>query len=126
MLSQKTTLLCGILLAGLGVALGAFGAHALKPVLVEHQAVETYALAAQYQFYHALALIAIGILMQRSPDSPGFGLAALLMLAGVILFSGSLYGLALTGSRSVVLLTPLGGVFFLGGWTVLFIAVLRK
>ena len=113
-------------MCALAVALGAFGAHALKPVLTEHQSVETYALAAQYQFYHALALLAIGILMHRASNPGTFGTSALLMVLGVILFSGSLYSLALTGSRSVVLLTPLGGVFFLAGWIVLFLAVLKN
>jgi uncharacterized membrane protein YgdD (TMEM256/DUF423 family) len=120
MLTSRTILLSGAIAGGTAVALGAFGAHALRPVLEAQQGTDIYALAAQYQFFHALTLLLIGVLAERHSSSR-LGWAAWCMNAGIILFCGSLYVLALTGSRSVVLMTPLGGVFFLAGWILLVI-----
>lgn len=99
----------------LGVALGAFGAHALKAQLTASGRVETYELAVRYVLYHALALFAVGFLHERFPGA-GIGRAALLQSAGVALFSGSLLVLALTGWVGAALVTPLGGVLMLAGW----------
>ncbi len=103
-MNQKQTLLSGSLLGLLGVALGAFGAHALKNLLVENGRLETYELAVRYQFYHAFAMLITGMLMPvrmiRSDgekfNSARLRWASLLFLIGVILFSGSLYLFALT------------------------------
>jgi uncharacterized membrane protein YgdD (TMEM256/DUF423 family) len=104
----------GAVLSFLSVALGAFGAHALKEVLSERSAA-TYQTAVHYQLYHALALIVFGIWAAQFPDSyrpwPAWS-----FVLGVILFSGSLYGLAFTGIREFGYLTPFGGVSFLVGW----------
>jgi uncharacterized membrane protein YgdD (TMEM256/DUF423 family) len=126
MMSSKQILLTGSVAGALAVALGAFGAHAFKPLLLENNAVETYKLAVDYHFFHALALLLIGALTERSSQPAAFGRAAVCMLGGVVLFSGSLYALALTGTRTVVLVTPLGGVFFLVGWGLLAVAVVQK
>jgi uncharacterized membrane protein YgdD (TMEM256/DUF423 family) len=99
----------------LGVALGAFGAHALKAHLTAAGRVETYELAVRYLFYHALALFATGFLSERFPHAH-VGRAALLLAGGVVLFSGSLLILSLAGWTGVALVTPLGGVLMLAGW----------
>src|SRR5579872_2118562 len=114
-MNQKQTLLTGSLLGLLGVALGAFGAHALKDLLVQNGRLETYELAVRYQFYHALALLIIGLLMEKF-GSAVFRWASLLLFVGVIVFSGSLYLFALTNIKVFAMVTPLGGVMMLLGW----------
>lgn len=122
-------LLLGALMGGLGVAAGAFGAHALKPLLpAEMQAV--FETAVRYQMYHALALVLTGFLLERGeaePDGHRFlRLAGRLFLAGILLFSGSLYVLALSGIRWLGAITPLGGVCLIAGWGVLAWAAIVK
>jgi uncharacterized membrane protein YgdD (TMEM256/DUF423 family) len=124
-MNQKTTLLTGILLGGLGVVIGAFGAHALNPVLAANHRTETYEVAVRYQFYHALALLAMGILMDKF-RSKLLGNAAVLMVLGVILFSGSLYVLSLTGTTWLGAITPFGGALMIFGWVLLFIGILTN
>ncbi|MDE3224077.1 MAG: DUF423 domain-containing protein [Nitrospirota bacterium] len=118
----------GAVLAGLGVAAGAFGAHGLKALLsVEMLAV--FETAVRYQVYHALALMLTGILLDRSVASEGrtsLRLAGRLFLAGVLLFSGSLYLLALSEIRWLGAITPIGGFCFIAGWGVLAWAANRK
>ncbi|MGE3312285.1 MAG: DUF423 domain-containing protein [Limisphaerales bacterium] len=94
----------------LGVALGAFGAHALKETLARNDATATWQTAVLYHLIHAsvLLVLAFGNPVRRGPW--------FCFLTGVVLFSGSLYGLALTGMRWLGPVTPLGGVFFLAGW----------
>lgn len=94
----------------LAVALGAFGAHGLKEILARHEATATWHTAVLYHLVHAVVLmvLALGVPFRRGPW--------LCVLAGVVLFSGSLYGLALTGMRWLGPVTPLGGVCFLAGW----------
>lgn len=115
MLTQKQTLIIGATLGLLGVALGAFGAHALKPMLMASGRLDTFELAVRYQFYHAFALLFVGTWMDRNYSAP-FRSAALLFCLGVVCFSGSLYLLALTGVTALALVTPLGGVLMLLGW----------
>ena len=86
------------------------------------QAFET---AARYQMYHALALVAVGLIADRWP-SPLLGTAGWLFVAGVVLFSGSLYGLTLSGVRGLGAITPLGGVAFLAGWACIALAASRS
>lgn len=125
MMNQQNTLTVAALLGCLSVALGAFGAHALKETLTASGRVETYELAVKYQFYHTLALLAIGLLMSKIPGN-ALMISAVLITSGVILFSGSLYMLALTSLRFVVFLTPLGGVLLLAGWATLAYAIITK
>lgn len=110
---NRPALVAGALLAGLGVALGAFGAHALKASLPP-QALGWWQTAVQYQMWHALGLLLVGALPQ-----PRLGLAAALLGAGTILFSGSLYLMALTGARWLGAVTPLGGAAMIAGWALL-------
>jgi uncharacterized membrane protein YgdD (TMEM256/DUF423 family) len=125
MLSQRTTLLIASVCGILAVALGAFGAHALKDMLVANNRLETYELATRYHFYHTLALIGVSILMDKFPGKY-IQLSATFLLLGVILFSGSLYILSLTNISKFAIVTPLGGVFMIAGWTSLLMAIVKK
>ena len=106
-------LLAGALLAATGVALGAFGAHALRDTLGP-QKLGTWNTAVQYQMWHAVALIALSAV-----TLPRMGLPAALLVGGTILFSGSLYVLALTGARWLGPVTPIGGALMIAGWAAL-------
>jgi uncharacterized membrane protein YgdD (TMEM256/DUF423 family) len=110
-------LVVGSLLAGLAVAAGAFGAHGLKTRLPADLLL-VFETAVRYQMYHALGLLVVAFAMDRWPDG-AFQVAGWLMLLGVILFSGSLYALCLTGVRALGAITPFGGLCFLAGWVVL-------
>lgn len=111
------------LLGALAVALGAFGAHALRRRLPQDR-LETFETAARYQMYHALALLAVGLNADRFAQ-PGLALAAgWLFAAGSALFSGSLYLLVFSSNRRWGAVTPLGGLCFIAGWVCLGIAVL--
>jgi uncharacterized membrane protein YgdD (TMEM256/DUF423 family) len=100
------------------VALGAFGAHALKARLAP-DALAIYQTAVQYHFWHALGLLAVGILLLQKPDSGALAASAWLLVAGILIFCGSLYALALTGSRGWGAVTPVGGAAFLAAWAAL-------
>lgn len=113
----------GAISAGLAVALGAFAAHALKNRL-DPQALATFEVGVRYQMYHALALLAVGLLAERRPSRLLVWSGAL-FLAGTLLFSGSLYALSLSGVRWLGAITPFGGVAFLAGWGCLAAAALR-
>ena len=105
------------------VALGAFAAHALKGKLAP-DLFEVFEVGARYHMYHALALLAVGWATTRWPGS-AMTAAGWLFVAGIVLFSGSLYALAVTGIRPLGAITPLGGVCFLAGWVALGWAVWR-
>ena len=111
----------------LAVAAGAFGAHALRDRL-SADLLDVFQTGASYQMYHALALLAVGILLPRFSigGSPWLNAAGWLFLAGTLLFSGSLYALALSGARWLGAITPLGGVAFLLGWLALAFGVWRE
>ena len=114
-MTARLALVLGALLAMAAVALGAFGAHALKARLDPDMTV-VWQTAVQYHGWHALALLAAGLLLLHRPDAGAIALAAWLFVAGVLLFSGSLYALALTGTRGLGAITPIGGLAFLAGW----------
>jgi uncharacterized membrane protein YgdD (TMEM256/DUF423 family) len=120
----RNTLLSAGVLGLLSVALGAFGAHALKPVLTELNRVDTFELAVRYQMYHALALLATGLAGGHTSQRY-LRKASVCFVAGITLFSGSLYALCFISLKSLALLTPLGGLFLLAGWTLLIIAILK-
>ena len=107
----------GALSACVAVAAGAFGAHALKATLTPG-ALATFETAARYQLFHALALLIVAGSLER-PRHPAVRRAAWAFLVGTVLFSGSLYALALTGQRWLGAVTPLGGAGFLAGWLLL-------
>jgi len=101
----------------LAVAAGAFGAHALQSRL-DAQALQVFETGARYQLYHALAIGLAASAMRGQAAVPA-QIAATLFLAGIVLFSGSLYLLALTGARALGIVTPFGGICFLLGWAAL-------
>ena len=114
-MTARLALTMGALLALAAVALGAFGAHALKGRL-EPDMASVWQTAVQYHGWHALALVAVGLLLLQRPGAGAVAAAAWLFAAGVVLFSGSLYLLALTGTRGLGAVTPIGGFAFLAGW----------
>lgn len=103
------------------VALGAFGAHGLKKI-IDSDMLEVYKTGVQYQFYHTFALLAVGILMQFR-QSKALNWSAYLFMAGIVLFSGSLYALAISGIKVLGAITPIGGVAFIAGWILLAVHV---
>jgi uncharacterized membrane protein YgdD (TMEM256/DUF423 family) len=124
-MNQKITLLTGAILGGLAVAIGAFGAHALKNLLTQNGRVETFELAVRYQFYHALAILLTGLMMEKFSGT-SIQWSPLLMLLGVILFSGSLYAYSLTNVKGFAMITPVGGLFLLAGWVAMIVAIASK
>ncbi|HET7461207.1 MAG TPA: DUF423 domain-containing protein [Longimicrobium sp.] len=107
----------GCIFGFLGVGAGAFGAHALRARLPA-DLLAVFETGARYQMYHALALLAVALLASRAP-SGAVRAAGWLFTAGVVIFSGSLYALALSGVRVLGAVTPIGGVCFLAGWIAL-------
>lgn len=112
---KKQTIIIAAIFGGLAVALGAFGAHALKQILSEHQRADTYELAVRYQFYHTCALLALAAVYDHLHESKA-GWARLAFIIGIIVFSGSLYILSLTGVTVWGAVTPIGGVALIAGW----------
>ncbi len=115
----------GSALLALAVAVGAFGAHALRERL-DAYATGIYERAVFYHFVHALGILAVGVAIDAHATSASTaGLAAVLLLVGIVIFSGSLYALALSGNRKLGAITPLGGVAFIAGWATFAIACSR-
>ena len=123
---MKLFIVLGAINGFLSVALGAFGAHALKERLSEKY-LAIWETAVQYQMFHALALVAIGILMSNKllGHVTSLNAAGYLLFAGIIIFSGSLYALSLSGVGILGAITPIGGVAFLVGWLMLIVAVVK-
>ena len=119
---DRTFAALGALLAALAVAAGAFGAHALRERLAP-ELLDTFETAARYHVYHALALIAAAWVSARWPG-PASTAAGWLFVAGIVLFSGSLYALAFTGVTALGAITPIGGLAFLAGWAMLIAAAI--
>jgi uncharacterized membrane protein YgdD (TMEM256/DUF423 family) len=116
----------GAILMALGVMLGAFGAHALKDRL-DAYSMDVYQKAVFYHFIHALGILIVSAL-SRAGSLTASACAAVcgLLLAGIVLFSGSLYLLALTGTRGLGAVTPFGGLAFIAAWSVLAYYLLRR
>ncbi len=117
-------LLLGSLNAMLAVMLGAFGAHGLKKILTADM-LAVFSTGVQYHFYHALGLLVVGLIATQLPASMQIKWSGWLMFAGIILFSGSLYVLAVTGLRWLGAITPIGGVCFILAWAMLAYAVYK-
>lgn len=126
---HKTFLSVGTALAGLAVILGAFGAHKLKQIAPD--SVATFQTGVQYQMYHALALIMLAIVFEKIPVKL-MNWSGNLFLAGIILFSGSLYALTLLkatgniGLGGLGIITPIGGLCFIAGWICFLLAILKR
>lgn len=121
---SKIFIFLGSINAFLAVALGAFGAHALKNKLSEEM-LTVYQTGVHYHIIHALGLLFIGILAQRISESTLVNWAGGLLFLGIVLFSGSLYVLSLSGVKAFGAVTPFGGVAFLMGWILLAVAALK-
>jgi len=127
---SKVFLLIAALLGALSVVLGAFAAHGLKKI-IPADAITTFETGVRYQFYHTFALLAVGILLERFP-AQSLVWSGYSLIAGIVLFSGSLYALALLNSTGNVgiskigIITPFGGLFFILGWILLFIGIMKR
>ncbi len=121
---SRLFLMLGAASAALGVAAGAFGAHALR-ARVEPRMLEVFETGARYQMHHALALIAVGLVLAQTPGARLATVSGWMFVAGTVLFSGSLYGMALSGVGALGAITPLGGVCFIAGWVCLAASVRR-
>ena len=122
---NSTFVSIGALSAFFGVALGAFGAHGLKAVL-SADALAVYQTGVTYQMWHSLGLVGIGLLQAQMPESSRIAWAGRFMGIGILLFSGSLYLLALLGLRWLGMITPVGGLCFLIAWLLLCVPVHNK
>lgn len=122
----------GAFFAGTAVSLGAFGAHGLKKALSE-AALTVYRTGVEYQMYHGLALFALGLGIRVLSSQVGtptllkrLNTAATFLIVGTVIFSGTLYIYTLAGMRLAAMITPVGGVSFLIGWTLIVLALLQK
>ena len=120
----KLFLSLGILLALAAVVIGAFGAHGLKARL-SPELLAIYQTGVQYHFYHALGVALVGLAFFHLPGNTALFAAGWLMTAGIVLFSGSLYALALSGEKWLGAVAPLGGTAFILGWAAFAWAVIR-
>ena len=127
---SKLFLILGSVLSGLSVVLGAFGAHGLKKI-VSPEVVTTYQTGVQYQMYHAIAILFLGLMAERYTSSL-LHYAGFMFLGGIVLFSGSLYGIVSMQAMNrgipsgLGIITPIGGLLFIVGWILLLLAVIKK
>ena len=122
---KSAFLLLGALSALTGVGMGAFGAHGLKATL-SPEMLTVYQTGVSYQMWHALGLIGIALIRQRVPESKLLSWAGWLMFIGILLFSGSLYLLALLDLKWLGMITPIGGVSFITAWLLIVIFAAKK
>ena len=120
---NKTALLLGVTFCGLSVVLGAFGAHGLKDKLSDYS-ISVFNKGVMYQFFHGIGII-LTVILDYNLKSLSFDTSIWLFTFGIILFSGSLYILAITEIKWLGMITPIGGVMFILGWITMFINVLR-
>lgn len=113
-------------MGALAVAIGAFGAHALEPVLTRFDRIETFETGVKYHFYHALAIFLVGLVINFFGDQKLLKYSAGCFMAGILIFSGSLYLMSVTNITWLGAITPLGGLAFIAGWILLFIGVGKK
>ena len=119
----KLFLSIGAISGALAVMLGAFGAHGLKDKLTTEM-MAVYKTAVEYQFYHTLALLFVGVIALHYPTKQ-LTASGWLFTAGILIFSGSLYALSISGIKILGAITPIGGLCFIAGWVLLAIAVLK-
>ena len=121
---ERLFVMIGALSGAIGVGAGAFGAHALRAKL-EPRMLEVFETGARYQMYHAVAMLAAAWVVSRFPGALA-NASGWLFLAGTVLFSGSLYAMALTNVRALGAITPIGGVCFIAGWVCLALAAAKS
>lgn len=125
-MTPRVSLACGAILGGVAVACGAFGAHGLAALLERTGQAATWETGCRYAMYHALALVAAGTLgIARPAIAPRLRAAAGSFLAGTIIFSGCLLALALSGTRTLGAIVPVGGATLIVGWILLAAAAIR-
>ncbi len=122
---KSVFLLLGAFSALIGVGMGAFGAHGLKTV-ISPELLAVYQTGVTYQMWHALGLIGIALICPQAPDSKLLHWAGRLMFTGIVLFSGSLYGLALLNQPWLGMVTPIGGVCFLTAWFLIMLFAVKN
>lgn len=122
---QKLFLMIGSILGALSVMIGAFGAHALRNTLTSNGRLETFETAVKYQFYHVFALLIVGMLLSRI-DHKLLHYSGYAFIVGIIIFSGSLYILCLTNIGKWGAVTPIGGLFLIIGWLLLFVGIFKN
>lgn len=120
---MKILLIIGAINGFIAVAFGAFGAHGLEGKITESK-LETWNTAVQYQMFHTIAILAVGMLMQKISAS-SLQWAGWMFFIGIIIFSGSLYLYSVTSIKTFAMITPIGGVAFLIGWVLLAVAALK-
>lgn len=118
----KLFLTLGSIAMALAVSLGAFGAHGLKSRLSQEM-ISIFETGVEYHFYHALGLLLVGIAAHFLPETNWLRWAGWLMIAGILIFSGSLYALSISGVRWLGAITPIGGVCFIVAWLLFAVAV---
>ncbi|HEX6180871.1 MAG TPA: DUF423 domain-containing protein [Chitinophagaceae bacterium] len=127
---HKTFLIIAALLGAISVTLGAFAAHGLKKI-VPAETVTTFETGVRYQFYHTFAILFVGLLLERM-QSQSLVLSGWFFLVGIALFSGSLYLLTalkatdVVGLKGIGIITPIGGLFFIAGWVMLLVGIIKR
>ena len=119
--TAKKFLQIGAIMMALSVAFGAFGAHALKPILNESMS-KVYNTAIEYQFYHALGLFVVAFISYIR-ESKKINIAGNIMIVSTVIFSGSLYAMTVTGAKWLGVITPIGGVGFIIAWVIIFLSL---
>ncbi|MFC3881602.1 DUF423 domain-containing protein [Algoriphagus namhaensis] len=110
----------------LSVAIGAFGAHSLSEVLEESGRTETFKTAVDYQFYHSIALLVIGVVFIQKPHWKQLRWSAIFMILGMLIFCGALYALSLTGISKFGAVAPFGGLSLILGWLTIIFAAKKR
>lgn len=123
-MKNKQILFAGVAFMALGVLMGAFGAHALKAHL-SPEMMQVYKIGVEYQFYHALGLLLIGLIGFQT-NSKYLRWSALSLEIGIILFSGSLYAISISGVKALGAITPIGGLALVAGWIFLAMAIWKR
>lgn len=123
-MNNRNILLSGAVFMALGVLFGAFGAHALKKILSPDM-LAVFNTGVEYQFYHALGLLLVGSIGFRI-ESKWLNWSGIFLIFGILIFSGSLYALSISGIKILGAITPIGGLAFVAGWFCLAVALLKK
>lgn len=123
--TSKLVLIAATSLGALAVIIGAFSAHALKTILEQNDRVGTFETASRYHFYHAIALLIVGILFMNTP-SKQLIYSSWSFVLGILFFSGSLYALSVTNYKILGAVAPIGGLFLVAGWILLLWHLLRS
>lgn len=125
MMNSNTLLITGSVFMALGVAFGAFGAHIVQDILSPDR-FQVYQTGVEYHFYHAIGLLILGAVTYNAENSGWFSLSGYSFVAGILIFSGSLYVLTLTDTGWLGAITPLGGIAFILGWVFFAVGVVAK